>query len=234
MPRNESSDGSAKRKSLFTTGDAVARYTGRISDSELFPQERKAITRYFTDTDASVLDVGCGVGRISHLLHERGYDVTGVDVSEPMVEKARSLFPEITFRVEDIRGTSFDSKSFDYIVFSYYGLDYVLPKAERVKALREIYRLLKPAGILVFSSHNSWYVGRDVAELYLSEKNRDRIFSRRKIESVPLGEVEIYLSNPIHQWLQLRKCGFTLLDVVGKRDGFLRFFERDPHYIAKK
>ncbi len=51
---------------------------------------------------------------------------------------------------------------------------------------------------------------------------------------VTLGEVEIYLTNPIRQWIQLRKCGFTPIDVVGERDGAGRFFQRDPHFVAKK
>ncbi|UPV74477.1 class I SAM-dependent methyltransferase [Halorussus limi] len=241
-----STDGSAGRDGVFTTDDAVELYTDRIEDPTLFPQERKIVERYFADSSGSVLDVGCGVGRVSSLLHERGFDVTGIDVSEPLVEKARSLFPDVEFRVEDVRDTEFDAESFDYAVFSYYGLDYLLPKVERVAALRELYRVLKPAGIVAFSSHNSWSplvplsasdlrraIG-DVGDFYKKRRNHERLFSRYKFETVPLGELEVYLSNPVHQWLQLRKCGFTLLDVVGERDGVARFFERDTHYVAKK
>lgn len=238
---------------LFDTDDAVALYTDRVEDPAFFPQERKAVERYFTASGASVLDVGCGSGRVSRLLADRGFDVVGIDVSEPLVEKARSLFPDIEFRVEDVREASFDAESFDYVVFSHFGLDYILPKAEREKALREMYRLLKPGGLVLFSSHNSWHPflsvlslfgggGTDAAksgvkdlwDLYLRPENRDRLRSRHRTESVPLGDVDIYLSNPVHQWLQLRKAGFTLLDVVGERDGPLRLFERDPHYVAKK
>lgn len=246
MTHSHDIDGSAKSGGLFTTDDSVDLYTERIQDPTWFPQEQEAVERYFTDTDGSVLDVGCGVGRVSHLLHERGFNVTGIDISEPLVRKGRSLFPELDFYIGDIRDSPFDSETFDYVVFSYYGLDYILPRDERIKALREIRRVLKPAGILVFSSHNSWHplvplsirnfaLGlKDIVDLYLRKKNRKRMFSRYKVESVTLGDVEIYLSNPIHQWLQLRKCGLTPIDVVGKRDGVLRFFERDPHYVAKK
>lgn len=246
MTHPDDIDGSAKRGGLFTTDNSVDLYTERIKNSTLFPQERKAVERYFIDADASILDVGCGVGRVSHLLHEWGFDVTGIDVSEPLVKKARSLFPEIDFYVEDIRESSFDSETFDYVIFSFFGLDYILPKVERLKALREIHQLLKPAGILVYSSHNSWHpfvplsvrnfaLGlNDLAYLYLRRKNHKRLFSRYKIERVTLGDVEIYLSNPVHQWLQLRKCGFTPVDIRGEWDDVLRLFERDPHYVAKK
>ncbi len=239
-------DGSLDDDGLFSTAEAVDLYTERIEDASLFPQERKAVERYFTDPDGSVLDVGCGVGRVASQLHERSFDVTGIDLSEPLVETAQELFPEIDFRTADIRATEFDSQSFDYIVFSFFGLDYLLPKASRVEALREMHRLLKPSGILVFSTHNSLHplvplslrnfgLGlKDVVDLYLKKKNRGRLFSRYKIESVTLGDVEMYLSNPIHQNRQLRRCGFTPLDVIGETDGLARYFERDPHFVAKK
>lgn len=246
MTRERDMDGSAKSGGLFTSDDSVELYTERIQDPALFPQEQEAVERYFTDTDGSVLDVGCGVGRVSYLLHERGFDVTGIDISEPLVRKGRSLFPELDFYVGDIRNSPFNPETFDYGVFSYYGLDYILPKTERIEALQEIRRVLKPAGILVFSSHNSWHPLvplsvrdfawglKDVLNLYLRRRNHERLFSRYKIERVTLGDVEIYLSNPVHQWLQLRKCGLTPIDIVGKRDDVLRLFERDPHYVAKK
>lgn len=245
--RNENAPDDAERSDrFFETEDAIELYLERIDDPEFSPEEEKAIDRYFTDIDAAVLDIGCGVGRVSSLLHERGYDVTGVDVSKPFVEHARSLFPEIEFCKMDITNVSFRSKTFDYAIFSWFGLDYILPKSERVEALREIHRILKPSGIVVFSTHNSWHplVPRsprdllscvyDVFDLYIRKKNHGRLFSRYKIERVPLGDVGVYLSNPVHQWLQFRKCGLTLLDVVGREDGFLRFFEREACFVAKK
>lgn len=231
---------------LFTSQDAVELYTERIQSPAFFTPERKVVDRYFSDDGGTVLDVGCGVGRLSHLLHRRGFEVTGIDVSDPLVEKAKSLFPEIDFHVEDVRETSFPTKSFDYVVFSYFGIDYILPKGERIRALKEIHRVLKPSGILMFSSHNSWhplvplslknlkFCVRDLYDLYLRRKNWGRLFTRYKVEEVPLGDVEIYLTNPAHQWIQLRKCGFTPLDIVGDRESPLRVFERAPHYVAKK
>ncbi len=233
-------------ESLFSTPDAVDLYTERSEEPQLFPQEKKAVDRYFSDSEGSVLDIGCGVGRVSSQLDKRGFDLVGIDISEPLIKRARTLFPSIEFLVSDVRSTGFDSNSFDYLVFSFFGLDYLIPESERIKALKEMYRLLKPGGILLFSTHNSLHplvplslrnfgLGlKDIFDLYIRPTNHGRIFSRYKIESVTLGEIEIYLTNPFHQWRQLKRYGFTPLDVIGETDGLTRYFERDPHFVAKK
>lgn len=226
----------------FTRDDSVERYASRLDSQGLFPQEQKTVRRYFTKTGASVLDVGCGAGRVSHLLEKRGFDVTGIDPSEPLVERARSRFPEIDFRVGDIADSDIPSEEFDYVVFSYYGLDYLFPGSRRLQALREIYRVMKPGGFFLLSTHNGWYPfaglivgdGSDFKETYLSKKNRSRLLSPYRLERVTDGTIEIYVSNPIRQWTQLWNCGFTPTAVVGKRDDALRLFERNLHYVAKK
>jgi len=246
VEREQVADADATETGLFHTDRAVDLYADRMTDAALFPQERTAVERYFTEPGGSVLDVGCGAGRVASLLADRGFEATGVDVSEPLVADARARRPDLDFQVADVRSLPFESATFDHAVFSFYGLDYVLPKAQRLAALRELHRVLKPAGVLVFSSHNGWHplvplsgrdalqIAKDVWDFYLRPANRDRLLSRYKVESVPLGEVEIYRSNPLHQRRQLRACGFTPLDVVGRHDDVRRFFERDPHYVAKK
>lgn len=223
----------------FASADAVALYEDRIEDPELFPQEAEVVDRYFAVGSGRVLDVGCGVGRVSHLLDERGFDVVGIDVSEPLLEAARSRFPDLQFRYEDARDTSFADRSFDYVVFSYYGLDYVLPKAERRAALRELFRVIRPGGIFAFSSHNAWYkphrrIVGTVIDRYVRGREAVSVRSRVELEDAPVGELPTYYSDPLYQWRELRDVGFSLRAVVGKRDGVERFFEKDPHYVAER
>ncbi|MFC4311117.1 class I SAM-dependent DNA methyltransferase [Steroidobacter flavus] len=65
---------------------------------------------------ASILDIGCGSGQpIAKYLIERGYKVTGVDSSPPLIEKCRARFPNNEWIVADMRALSLN-KTFDALI----------------------------------------------------------------------------------------------------------------------
>lgn len=224
----------------FSSSEANNLYINRATDG-LFPQEQKAIERYFGKPDARVLDLGCGTGRVTHRLSEMGYDVIGVDPSDSMIDVATSIHPQIDFVVGDGTDLHFQDDAFDYVLFSYYGLDYIYPEEQRIRALREIYRVLKPGGIFVFSSHNWWnslpstvYEGTSALQPLLNRENVLDPRDRYAPVEVKVGETLVYLSSPTKQRRQLKQSGFEVLNVVGKRETVLRYIEVDPHYVARK
>jgi ubiquinone/menaquinone biosynthesis C-methylase UbiE len=75
--------------------DAAAdRFDDEPDHGLLDPQRRAAwlawLRELLPEPPASVLDIGCGTGTLSVLLAQDGYDVTGIDSSERMLERARS------------------------------------------------------------------------------------------------------------------------------------------------
>lgn len=103
-----------------------------------------------------ILDVGCGTGQLTAAIAQSGARVVGIDSSAAMVEQARSNFPALTFRVEDIRALAFEGE-FD-AVFSNAVLHWIQPPDVAAGAMA---RALKPGGRLVaeFGGH------RNVAEI---------------------------------------------------------------------
>ncbi len=102
-----------------------------------------------------VLDAGCGYGYYSIFLAKRGATVTGIDISEKMIELSKKnaikASVKCQFFVCDIQDMSmFNSKTFDLvtssIVVSY--LD------DLEKAFSEVSRVLKPKGIFTFSENH--------------------------------------------------------------------------------
>ena len=101
-----------------------------------------------------VLDIGCGSGRTTAVLKNLGSGYVGIDYSFDMIESCRKRFEDVRFLHGDVRDMSeFKDDEFDYVMFSFNGLDSV-NHADRLKGLREIYRVLKRDCLFVFSSHN--------------------------------------------------------------------------------
>jgi ubiquinone/menaquinone biosynthesis C-methylase UbiE len=97
---------------------------------------------------AKVLDLGCGTGEMAAKLMERGYEVWGLDIAEPMVRYARDRCGSDRFRVGDIEHLPFRDETFDAIVCL--GVIEYLDTDEC--ALREMRRVLKPGGRAVIST----------------------------------------------------------------------------------
>jgi len=60
-----------------------------------------------------------------------------------MIKKAREILPHSTFIAGDACALSFKNESFDCVLFSFNGIDYIFPESERLRALKEINRILK-------------------------------------------------------------------------------------------
>jgi ubiquinone/menaquinone biosynthesis C-methylase UbiE len=220
--------------------DAVA----QTVEEGLYEVERRVIGSHFIESDATVLDLGCGTGRTTGVLDEMGFEVVGVDVSEPMVSRARQLFPDIEFRSGDARDLQFDDERFDYVLFSFNGLDYVKPEGDRYVALREIWRVLKPGGTFAFSSHNPFYLlPADPTSLYgylhlarFWKRNLldGTVTSRYKTDAYSTKEMETYFISPRGQRKQLARCGFELLEIVHKESLPSAWLDPWPYYVARR
>lgn len=73
--------------------------------------EADFIARY---QPTSVLDAGCGTGRVAIELGRRGVDVVGVDLDPPMLAEARAKAPRLTWIEADLRDVALD-RTFDVV-----------------------------------------------------------------------------------------------------------------------
>ena len=97
----------------------------------------------------AVLDVATGTGKQAFAFARRGFDVTGVDLSEDMLKVAvkNNRFPNARFELADATRLPFGDGRFDLTCISFALHDMPLPVRER--ALAEMVRVCRPAGTVI-------------------------------------------------------------------------------------
>jgi ubiquinone/menaquinone biosynthesis C-methylase UbiE len=133
-------------KSMWMAGD-YDRFSRQLKDGPKQMIERLAIP-----AGASVLDVACGSGAFALLAARQGAEVTGIDLADNLIERARARAKEeglaIRFEQGDVEALPFEDDSFDYLV-SLIGAMFA-PRPELV--VSEMLRVCKPQGVVAMAN----------------------------------------------------------------------------------
>ena len=116
----------------------------------------RKILQEFQKSD-SVLDVGCGDGRITSFIAQRVKDVRGIDNQEYPLKMARLIFDElkidnVKFSTGDIRNLNFKNEYFDKVCC--FDVIEHIPLSDVQKAIFEMQRVLKKGGALYLTTPN--------------------------------------------------------------------------------
>ncbi|RLI56364.1 MAG: hypothetical protein DRO87_08080 [Candidatus Thorarchaeota archaeon] len=178
-----------------------------------------------------ILDAGCGEGYLSRLFARRGAIVTGVDVSEKLVEISRVVAQQenvsVSFSVGDVCDLrDFADSSFDVVLSNLVLLN--IPCLQR--ALAEFYRVLRPGGIVVFSivhpafnfyGPGRWELGERnhktgrrvgkcfIVDKYFDERPYERFWKRRGGERFP-EPITFYHRTITPYFAASREAGFQV------------------------
>jgi SAM-dependent methyltransferase len=113
--------------------------------------------------DARVLDAGCGTGRMSQYLAERGCSVEGIDLSPGMVAMARRNHRGLVFTVGSLTELPYPDGKFAGVML-WYSIIHT-PPAGQPRIFAEAARILRPAGYLLVG-FQSGKGTRDVSGAY--------------------------------------------------------------------
>ena len=116
------------------------------------------------------LDIGCGYGRACFFLSENGFRAIGIDADEAQIElaveetKTRKSRGEIGFLINDARSLCFSESSFGAVTML--GLLTLVHKPDRPRIIAEVYRVLKPSGIVFVEEFGRTWANPVYAERY--------------------------------------------------------------------
>jgi len=133
--------------------ESVAIYT----DMALMPAERAVLARLADRLPAiDMLDLGIGTGRTGWTFAPLVRSYVGLDYSPRMIEAARRRLgndPNVELLAGDARDLSPITGEFDFILFSFNGIDAVSPE-DRLRVLDQVRAKLRPGGFFLFSTHS--------------------------------------------------------------------------------
>lgn len=211
--------------------------------NEVFPAEERLIPRWFDDGDR-ILELGCGMGRLTEYLENSGYDVVAMDISKNRVSTA-SMRVSSDVMVMDAGNLSFADRSFDGVIFSHNGLDYLHPFERRLESQAEVYRVLKSGGTFLYSTHNRLWLPLPWEEPFnFVDYVRDRIMSGDIFHRYGEHERSVddhsftyygYYSIPWRERDRLESIGFTVQSIEAETTtGKKRFLRPWLNYVAEK
>jgi len=122
-------------------------FRGQPGDIEFYVSEAKKV--------GSVLEIGCGTGRITIPIARAGVSIVGMDISRQMLEiankKALAEGLSIPWIQADMRNFIIKRKKFDLVIIPYRTFLHALTVEEQKATLANIYRILKKGGRLIIN-----------------------------------------------------------------------------------
>lgn len=146
-----------------------------------------------------VCDMGCGPGHVTRYLHDAKIEVFGLDLSQRMVEVARTLNPGLRFVEGNMMALPMASGQLAGIAAFYAIVN--IPRAALLGVFREMQRVLVSGGLLLLAFH----VGEEVVR-------------PEKLWEIPI-EMEFFFYQPATMQRLLEEAGFRIEEVL----------EREPY-----
>lgn len=173
-----------------------------------------------------VLDVGCGNGRFMDLFVGRQIDYIGIDNVTPLVAAAHQRCLKQNFNCRIMSGNAFElpfeQAEFNVVICA--AVLHHVPGAKlRLKVLKEIYRVLKPDGIVFLTVWNLW---QPRYRWHVLQYNIKKLFGQSALDWNDLfrtffGKTTRYLhafrANELR--VLIKKTGFSILDSYYVRNG---------------
>lgn len=177
---------------------------------------------------AEVLDVGCGFGRIAGPLQDRGYQVTGIDVSPVQLRLAEERNPGPRYVQRDMREPP--SGPYEAIVNVFSSFGYFEHRQEDLAALGAWFQVLRPGGVLLMHLMHrdllAWAYGQDEAPMNQGPVRETGVtdwVTGTRSATVTYGEVSktfhVRLYTATELVRELDAIGFGHTEVWGDLDG---------------
>jgi len=232
----------------MTSSQIIKAYT---QDAEFYDSERfeSKVGRYYYELEKSrilkwlkgpkVLELGCGTGRYAIPFAKLGFDYTGIDITPAMLEVARKKAKKEHLNLKllemDAHNLKFERNTFDSVF-----CDRTFKFFQPIKVLKEVYRVLKPDGIIIIDTEAKQLVANKIP--FIGAINLITT-SKSHTVNIGLGPPERHYSKEEMRGI-FKVAGFRILEIENivalpmlvtwlTPMPLLRYFSKIENYLEK-
>ena len=132
-----------------------------VMDQELYDQWLAFTKRHLPENTKSIFELACGSGALSVRLAELGYAVTGLDISQEMLDLAAKKADQAGVKIDFIAGDMRDlpaDKKYDAVTCYSDSLCYLVDENEMQQAFDGVANLLDDGGTFIFDVHSTYQI----------------------------------------------------------------------------
>jgi ubiquinone/menaquinone biosynthesis C-methylase UbiE len=204
------------RKNYDQIAEEYARRIFNELDSK--PLDRQLLHRLAASVSGrgAVCDMGCGPGHVARCLCDAGAEVFGIDLSPQMVEQARKLNPDISFREGNMLALELRDAELSGIAAFYAIVN--IPIDSLLIVFQEMCRVLEPGGLLLLAFH----IG-------------DEILRPEELWGMPISIEFFHLQPAVIQRL-LSEAGFEIEEMIEREpyEPEVEYQSRRAYIFARK
>lgn len=220
-------------------------------DESVSSREVSAVIRMLQLEDGQrILDLACGFGRHSVPLAQKGFNVTGYDLSEGFLRKAReiadSLMVALDLQQGDMRDIPYNEE-FDAVINMFTAFGFFNREEEDLKVLKGVYKALRPGGQFLMDVLNREFALADLSQRRWTNENSSYLLEERFFDyfnsrleltnrlilasgQVKEANYSIRLYTLTEMLDMFNKARLVLTDVYGNFDGEL-YSAKSPRMI---
>ena len=206
------------------TSRLAAEEDAYFADHPLFRADERALNERFIDA-GRLVDLGCGTGRHALRFAARGFSVTAVDLSRPMLEMVSAKAGEQGIELTTVQSNlcrlgCFPDEAFDYALSMFSTLGMIRGRTSRRRALGEARRILRRGGRLALHVHNFWLNLRNPqGRSWLRTQAWQALFQRanlgdRRMTYRGIAGMKVHLYRWGELKCELRGAGFKIHEVL--------------------
>lgn len=146
-------------------------YYDLLTADQPYHKWKGIVEHFLSNSENEILDIGCGTGTLTSQLTEYG-QVSGVDISQEMLEIAESRNPSIKWYCQDMRDLDLPNQ-YDMITIFCDSLNYVTEPEDILQVFNYIDKYLKNDGIFIFDVHSIYKMNHQFNDQnYVDEEER--------------------------------------------------------------